>query len=136
MADRDDELLQKADALMRRRRVFVAGSNEAEAAASAGAASAESAEEDVPLLTDVVSPDALPNATASVDVGLLRRTLAAELESWLDNELPAHVQHVLDGITDQMIIQLSRKAREELLPKLEDILAAAREGAKPAPADD
>lgn len=137
MAANDDELLRKADALMRRRRIFVAGgANDADGAKEIAAA--ESADEDIPLLTEVVGPDAIPETAAhsSVDLTALRHALAAEVESWLDRELPSQVQHVLDGITDQLILQLSAQARSELLPRLQNILAAAEEGAKPAPADD
>ena len=128
MAD-DDDLLLKADALMRRHRVFVAGA----AAADDGAG-----DEDVPLLTDIVGPDALRELPVStpVDLAALRGALAAELEAWLDEDLPQHVQHVLDGITDQLIIQLSKQARAELLPRLQGVLATAQESAKPDPADD
>jgi len=124
----NDDLLQKADALMRRHRVFVAG--------AAGAA-ADAPHEDVPVLTEVIAPDALPAAMSpappGVDLGELRTALAFQLETWLDEELPEHVLHVLDGITDQLIIQLSLKARSELLPRLQKVLD---EQLAPAPADD
>jgi len=136
MTDKDDDLLQKADALMRRRRVFVAGASEAGEADKASADPA--ADDDVPLLTEIVGPDALieVSSPSTVDIAALRRALAAELESWLDNDLPSHVQRVLDGITDQLIIQLSEKAHAELLVRLQDVLAEAQQGAKPDAADD
>jgi hypothetical protein len=136
MAADDDNLLQKADALMRRRRIFLAGANDADGAKEV--APAASTDDDVPLLTDVVGPDALPEAAISsvVDIAALRRELAARIESWLDEQLPSHVQHVMDGVTDQLILRLSDKARAELLPHLQEILAAAREGTEPAATDD
>ena len=129
----DDDLLQKADALMRRHRVFVAGATATEATADDRAG-----DDDVPLLTDIVGPDALRELPVStpVDLAALRGALAAELEAWLDEGLPQHIQHVLDGITDQLIIQLAAQARGELLPRLQGVLAAAQEPAKPDPTDD
>ncbi|MGE5467505.1 MAG: hypothetical protein ACM3Y9_08790 [Ignavibacteria bacterium] len=136
MADDNDELLNKADALMRRRRIFLAGANDADGAHELAAAAA--AEEDVPLLTEVVGPEAFAEAAAwsTIDVAALRRALAEELEAWLDTRLPAHVQRVLDGITDQLILQLSDKARGELLPRLLELLATAQQGAEARPADE
>lgn len=125
----DDDLMQKADALMRRHRVFVAGAAESSAAEAAS-------QEDVPVLTEVVSPGAVlataPLRQAAADAAALRGALACELENWLDEELPQHVMRVLDGVTDQLISQLSRKARSDLLPRLQGILEAAGTAAKPA----
>ena len=115
----DDDLLHKADALMRKHRVFVAGATPDEEPA-----------DDVPVLTEVIGPDAIPEAatTTAVDIAALRGALALELETWLDQELPQHVLRVLDGITDQLIIELSLKARSELLPRLQKILGAEPPG--------
>ncbi len=134
MAEGDDDLMHKADALMRRRRIFVAGANDADGARELAAA--EAAEEDVPLLTEVVGAEAVPEPGPAADIAALRLALATEIESWLDRDLPSHVQRVLDGITDQLILQLSEKARGELLPRLQEIVAAAQAGAKPEPADE
>ena len=130
----DDNLLLKADALMRRHRVFVAGAEEKDEEV------AITGHDDVPVLTDVVSADAalesVPSVRTSVDLSRLRNALAFELETWLDEELPQHVMRVLDGVTDQLIIQLSLKARSELLPRLQSILESAEEAATPDSADD
>lgn len=125
MAD-GDELLEKADALMRRR-VFVAG-------AEPPAEPAAPEEEDVPVLTEVVAADepaAVSEAAVPSDAAALRSALAFELESWLDEELPQHVMRVLDGLTDQLIIQISLKARADLLPRLQRVLEAKNSGAEP-----
>ncbi|MDK9724759.1 MAG: hypothetical protein OEL88_07695 [Sterolibacteriaceae bacterium MAG5] len=129
MAD-GDELLQKADALMRRR-TFIAGAQEAPEEPAA----APTAADDVPVLTEVVEPDAdlQPEAADAPPekIASLRNSLAFELETWLDEELPQHVMRVLDGLTDQLIIQLSLKARADLLPRLQAILEAAENRARP-----
>ncbi|HEX8987764.1 MAG TPA: hypothetical protein VF816_07375 [Rhodocyclaceae bacterium] len=136
MADGNDDLLHKADALMRRHRVFVAGANDA--AFADAAAPADGADDDVPVLTEIVAAEAVPAAgrTRAVDVAALRAALAAELETWLDAELPTHVQRVLDGVTDQLILQLSDKARTELLPRLQSLLAEPDTSPTPAPQGD
>ena len=121
----EDDLLQKADALMRRHRVFVAG------AAEPVKEVADSGSDDIPVLTEIVGDDMVPEAAhAAVDLAKLRNALAFELDTWLDEELPQHVMRVLDGITDQLIIQLSLKARSDLLPRLQAALAttAAKHG--------
>jgi len=130
-----DDLLQKADALMRRHRVFVAG-----AAAEKDDAAAPAGNDDIPVLTEVVSGDAVAESAAPAHAGVplsrLRSALAFELEAWLDEELPLHVMRVLDGITDQLIIQLSLKARSDLLPRLQSLLEATERAATPGSADD
>ena len=115
MADNDD-VMNKADALMRRHRVFVAGAAADETAAGA---------DDVPTLTEVVDPHQMSAAApvqASIDVAKLNSALAFELDTWLDEELPRHVMRVLDGVTDQLIGQLSLQARSELLPRLQQLI--------------
>ena len=126
VADSDDDLLQKADAFMRRHRVFVAG-----AATPATEEPPEPATEDdadVPVLTEVVAAESVAApAAAAIDPAQLQDALAAELDAWLDEQLPAHVMRVLDGITDQMIGQLAERARSELLPRLQARLQALPE---------
>jgi len=130
----EEDVMQRADALMRRHRVFVAG------AADKTEPEAGSGDEDIPLLTEVVAAgdhvSDLPANIASLDPAELRSALAFEMEAWLDQELPQHVMRVLDGITDQLIIQLSLKARADLLPRLQNILATRQQAAKPDSADD
>lgn len=166
MSDEDD-VLRKADALMRRRS-FVAVPNEPKAPEAVApespappppplaqpAAPTDSApsfaqdipapavdrppppDDDVPLLTEVVAPeDVPPPPLPGIDMAALREAIAAEMEAWLDRELPAQVQHVLDGLTDRLIIQLSAAARADLTPRVLEILSASAP-AKPGPADD
>ncbi len=122
VAANDDDVLQKADAFMRRHRVFVAG-----AAAPVEEDVEEPAAEDeadIPVLTEVVAGEIAGPPAPAVDPTVLQAALAAELDTWLDEQLPAHVMRVMDGITDQMIGQLSEKARGELLPRLQARLEA------------
>lgn len=117
MADNDTDVLQKADAFMRRHRVFVAGAAAPAVDAAEPEPPASEEDADIPVLTEVVAAEPV-SAAAAIDPDQLRTALAAELDAWLDEQLPAHVMHVLDGITDQMIGQVGEKARSELLPRL------------------
>jgi hypothetical protein len=134
MADGRD-LLDKADALMRRHRVFVAGG------AQPAAATPEPDEEDIPVLTEVVAGEAAAVDTASPPpdpdrvatlarellferLPVLRQALAEELAVWLDAELPHVIVNVLDGVTDQLVARISAEAQAALLPKLQAALEA------------
>jgi hypothetical protein len=102
-----DDLLQQADQLMmRRRRVFVAD--------GADTPPPNPSDDDVPVLTDVVPLDGAGSAPSE----RFRAAIAGELEAWLDQELPGHILHVLDGLADQLIMQVGSRARTELLPRL------------------
>jgi hypothetical protein len=127
-SDDSDLVLQKADALMRRHRAFVASGTadspstppqevaqivEVEAEAE-GAEAAAADDEDIPLLTEVV----LGQVTQPNALEAQRLELAQALETWLDEALPQAVLKVMDGVTDQLIATLSAQARNELLPRL------------------
>lgn len=132
----DDLLLDQADALMRRHRVFVAG---APAIADEPASETEWADEgdDLPLLTDIVAAEAPPaKAVAAAGIGAnigpdqrlaeCRADLALALEQWLDEQLPQLVIRAMDGITDHLVGQITRRTRDELLPRLDAILRPAK----------
>lgn len=134
----DDPLLRKADQLMHRHRVFVAGSPQPPVEPPPAKAVAT---DDVPLLTEVVDAAVPPAPTFSpapseADIeALLRERLAAllpaqrealrrELASWLDEQLPQLVMRVFDGVTDQLVAQVATQARVALLPRLQAVLEA------------
>lgn len=136
MADNED-ILQKADTLMRRHRVFVAGGEPLPPAEGSGPI------EDIPVLTEVVEA---PATSLAIPVGLdpeavedfvnerlaallpaRREMLTRELEGWLDEQLPQIVMRLFDGITDQLVAQVSRQARSALLPRLQAALEAKLE---------
>ncbi len=131
----DDALLDQADALMHRHRVFVAG-----AAAAGGspdsAAERPDEEDDLPLLTDIVAAQVPDQAIAAAGdetgleqrLGECRDALVLELEKWLDEQLPQLVTRAMDGITDHLVGQIARRARNELLPRLTAVLQAAEDG--------
>lgn len=125
-----DNVIDKADSLMRRHRAFAGGE-----AGATGAAPAKMPEDDLPVLTEVVG-EATAATPAVRDIEeLLRERLAAalpqqrellrrELATWLDEQLPQLVMRVLDGVSDQLVAQINTQARMTLLPKLQAALEA------------
>lgn len=132
MADHDD-ILHQADRLMKRHRVFVAAGAKAPEPEAAAADS-----EELPVLTEVVeeNPAAVPPVLAPDRIEALarellfdrlpvqRQAIADELAAWLDGELPQVVMRVLDGLTDQLVAQVTLEARAALLPRLQAAIEA------------
>jgi len=109
--DNTADVLRKADALIGRTRVFVAGS-------ASQAAQAKPAEDDVPVLTNVVAAHELALATAPPHMQQHLDALREELTRWLDQELPQAVLKVTDGLADQLMGELTHQAEKNLLPRL------------------
>jgi DNA-directed RNA polymerase specialized sigma24 family protein len=123
MSDTDDDdrsrtLLSKADEFLRRRRSATGGAPTEQATPVA-------AEDDLPVLTDVVT-NAQPGAPAKPqDVSA---HIAREMDAWLDQNLSLAVLRALDGISDKLIAQIHDSAHAELLPR---IRRALRDRSKP-----
>lgn len=112
MADDDTaDVLRKADALIRRNRVFVAGS-------AAQTTQAPPPEDDLPTLTDIVTEHEAALATAPPHMQQHLDALREELSRWLDQELPHAVLKVTDGLADQLMGELTHQAEMNLLPRL------------------
>ena len=109
--DNTADLLRKADALIRRTRVFVAG-------ASTPTTHVAQPEDDLPVLTDVVSDQDAALATAPPHMQQHLDALREELSRWLDKELPHAVLKVTDGLADQLMGELTDQAEKNLLPRL------------------
>jgi hypothetical protein len=124
--DNTADLLRKADALIGRTRIYVAGS-------SAQIAHAAPLEDDLPVLTDVVTEHEAALATAPPHMQQHLDALREELSRWLDQELPHAVLKVTDGLADQLMGELTDQAEKKLLPRLIarlDGTAAQSEGQK------
>lgn len=109
-------VLAKADALIRRRRVFVAGKPASVPAAD------DSGDIEIPVLTEIVElePEAEPPPT-EIPPELIEQQNAyvlAAIESWLDKQLPQAVTSVLDRLSLRLIDDLERQIRDDLLPGL------------------
>jgi len=112
MADDDTaDLLRQADALIRRNRTYVAGSSQA-------AAHVPPPEDDLPVLTDIVSEQEAALATAPPHMQQHLDALREELSRWLEQELPHAVLKVTDGLADQLVGELTDQAEKKLLPRL------------------
>ena len=109
--DNTTDLLRKADALIRRTRVFVAAS-------SGPAPEATAPEDDLPVLTDIVTEHEAALATAPPHMQQHLDALREELSRWLDQELPHAVLKVTDGLADQLMGELTEQAEKNLLPRL------------------
>ena len=109
--DNTEDLVRKADALIRRTRVFVAGSSVPTTDTAPG-------DEDLPVLTDIVTEHEAALATAPPHMQQHLDALREELSRWLDQELPHAVLKVTDGLADQLMGELTHQAEKNLLPRL------------------
>lgn len=109
--DNTEDVLRKADELIRRTRVFVAGS-------LPDAAPIASPEADLPVLTDIVTEQEAALATAPPHMQQHLNALREELSRWLEQELPHAVLKVTDGLADQLMGELTNQAEKNLLPRL------------------
>lgn len=117
--DMDGDVIDQADALMRRYRSFVARpAGDAEGAPSAD----NEAEAEIPMLTDIVAADAIPPNDLPALLDALRDELDEELSAWLIDVLPAAVANA----SQQILAELDAKARNTLLPRLREIVEAHR----------
>jgi hypothetical protein len=112
--DNTTDVLRKADALIRRTRVFVAGSAESVPPPQADCPP----DEDVPVLTDIVTARDAALATAPPHMQEDLDALREELSRWLEQELPHAVLKVTDGLADQLMGELTHQAEKHLLPRL------------------
>lgn len=148
-----DSILRRANSLMQRHRVFLAG-----AFRQASASEAKAAGDDLPVLTEIVTDtagtaDAQPATERAIEDGrpiapervealarellferlpVQRQALAEELTAWLDNELPQVIMRVLDGVTDQLVTQVTAEARAALLPRLQAAIESESQSSQDA----
>ena len=131
-----EDVVGKADALMKRHRAFVAGG-----------ALAAPAQDDLPLLTDVVDPSqAVPALAAALSgspgaedlAGRMHELLdplppdiARAVENWLVATLPRLVARRLDGVAEQIAEEVGAALRESLPLLISDLIRSAQARAKP-----
>lgn len=116
------DLLQKADALMRRSRSYVASRPPAAEKITpeipVAAVDLPSPDDDVPVLTEKVTESEAAFATAPAHMQSHLDALREELARWLEQELPHAVLKVTDGLADQLMGELTDQAEKNLLPRL------------------
>jgi hypothetical protein len=128
----DDQAADHGVSGLPRRRMFVAGG-----ARSPAAAMPVEPLPELPVLTEIVDPTAPLPAEVAIPaerVEALARTLLSELlprrqqqvadalGAWLDGELAPIVMHVLDGLTDHIVAQVTADVRASLIPALQAAL--------------
>lgn len=111
----DDDLIDKADALIRRYRSFVARPASPPPAREPAVSDEDEA---VPLLTEVVPPAALPSRDPAALLAFLQGELETSLSAWLDEALP----EALADAAPQIFAALEAGARQTLLPHLLETL--------------
>lgn len=132
----DEDVFGKADALMKRHRAFVA----------AGAQSAPPPPpEDVPVLTEVVDPQAAPRLpralSGSPDTEALAESMrealaplppdiARAVESWLAATLPRLVARQLEGVSEHVAHEVGTALRDSLPLLISDLVRNAAERTK------
>lgn len=133
------KLLADADKLIQRRRVFIASPSprasppmpahffeatseaavertiETASIVPAAHLAEDDADHDLPLLTEKVT--SLAPSLADIQASQ-RDAVQKELTCWLEQELPLAILKITDGIADQLLGELTRKAEEHLLPNL------------------
>lgn len=123
MADERD-VIDQADALMRRHRSFVARQTNDR---PDDGNDAQAPDVDVPVLTEIVTDDAPPPHDIRAVLDALGEELDAEMSSWLIEVLPAAVANA----SQQILAELDAKARNTLLPRLRELVAQQREQTAP-----
>lgn len=126
------KLLADADKLIHRQRVFIASPSHHPAAPlivetgiettprvqpASHVTEHDTADHDLPLLTEKVTAGIAALALTDLQASQ-RDAVQKELAHWLEQELPAAILKVTDGIADQLLGELTRKAEEHLLPSL------------------
>jgi len=130
----DDQAADHGASSLPRRRMFVAGG----ARPPAAAIPVEPLPE-LPVLTEIVDPtaplplppelvippervEALARAMLSELLPARQQQVADALGVWLDGELPHIVMHVLDGLTDHIVAQVTADVHASLIPALQAAL--------------
>jgi hypothetical protein len=144
----NDNLLDQANRLMRRRVFVASGAHAPEPPPTPAPAPADVTlaleSDDLPVLTEIFTPpeepaieveppepvipqeliDARAAELLHAHLPFQRQAVADEVAAWLDAELPQVVMRVLDGLTDQIIGRVTEEAKAVLVPRLQDALEA------------
>ena len=123
----EDDVIDQADALMRRHRSFVARAPvpDTDDALPAEDGADDVGDVDIPVLTEVVAADMHGPQTLDAMLDGLRDDLRDELSAWLVEVLPAAVANA----SQQILAELEAKARNTLLPRLQEVVEARRDRA-------
>ncbi len=115
MMSSEDDVIDQADALMRRHRCFVARSADDNSPVEEYAAADDV---EIPMLTEVVDAGSLTPENINEILATLQNDIRDELSAWLVETLPAAVANA----SQHILTELDTKARHTLLPNLLEIL--------------
>lgn len=118
------DVIDQADALMRRHRSFVARAADM---AAREQVRDEPVDSDLPVLTEIVADGDIPPRDIRAMLDALGDEIDAALSSWLVEVLPAAVANA----SGQILAELDANARNFLLPRLREIVERQREPAVP-----
>jgi hypothetical protein len=119
-----EDILDQADALMRRHRSFVARGETTDLPPATAADDAPGAG-DIPLLTEIVEIATGPSeneGAQSAQSKLIEQTL----DTWLAEAMTSRIDALLEQVGKQLLADLSDEARATLLPRLQAALEASR----------
>lgn|GEM_PF-2764439 len=100
--DQEGDVVEQADALMRRYRSFVARAPE-DGGETEPHGTAAPADEDIPVLTEIVAPDRQAGEAAAIDPAALRAIIADSLQRWIDEALLPQLLEKIEHGTRQKL---------------------------------
>lgn len=122
----EDDVLGKADALMSRHRSFVARSADSRVDEPPDSMPDDV---DVPVLTEIVETNQAGPLTLDALLDGLQDDLRDELSNWLVEVLPVAVANA----SQQILAELDAKARNTLMPRIQQLVEARRDPAAQDP---
>lgn len=116
----EEDVIKQADTMIRRYRSFVARPTQHQS--DLDRQRAAHADEDIPVLTEVVDAQAITSQHVDRILDALRVDIEAEVSAWVVDVLPAAVANASQQILDE----LDAKARTALLSRLQALLEVRR----------
>jgi hypothetical protein len=116
----DDDLIERADTLMRRYRSFVARPTDTQP--EQPGQSLPSKDDEIPLLTEIIDAHAIHRQNVEAILDALRDEVESEVSAWLVDVLPAAVANASQQILDE----LDAKARNTLMARLQTLIDTQR----------
>lgn len=117
----DDDAVDRSESEQRRFRSFVA--RPPASAPETGSVVVSGADDDIPVLTEIVDAEILSHRHRETLLAALRADIENEVSAWLVDVLPAAVANASQQILDE----LDSKTRSTLLPRLQALIEARRE---------
>jgi hypothetical protein len=116
----DDDLIDRADTLIRRYRSFVARPTDTQP--EQPEQSPLGKDDEIPLLTEIIDTHAIHRQNVEAILDTLRGEIENEVSAWLVDVLPAAVANASQQILDE----LDAKARNTLLARLQTLIDTQR----------